>query len=74
MNVGRQMNFGFAIPDRAGGREEEEEEEEEEAVFIRDSIANEDPPNARQVQHRPKEEEVVVLSLLVKIERNPLNT
>ena len=32
----------------------QEEEEEEEAVFIRDSITNEDPLNAHQTQHRPK--------------------
>ena len=33
--------------------EEEEEAEKEEAVFIRDSITNEVPPNAHQAQHRP---------------------
>ena len=27
-------------------------EEEEEAIFIRDSITNDDPPNAYQAQHR----------------------
>ena len=27
---------------------------EEKAVFIRDSITNEDLPNAHQAQHRPK--------------------
>jgi hypothetical protein len=36
-------------------REEEEEEKGgEEAVFTRESIAQEDPPNAHQTQHRPK--------------------
>ena len=25
----------------------------EEAAFIRDSVTNEDPPNAHQAQHRP---------------------
>ena len=29
--------------------------EEEEAVFIRDSVTNEDPPNAHQAQHPPVE-------------------
>ena len=42
---------------KGGGIKEEEEEEEEEeggAVFIRDSITNEDPPNAHQSYHRPR--------------------
>ena len=42
----------------ARGREAEEEEVVVvvvvEAVFIRDSITNEDPPNAFQAQHRLK--------------------
>ena len=33
---------------------EEGEEEEKEAVFIRDSITNEDSPNTHQAQRRPK--------------------
>ena len=39
-----------------------EEEEEEEAVFISLVNTNEDPPNAHQTQHRPKEEEEVVFT------------
>ena len=30
------------------------DEGEEESVFTRESITNEDPPNAHQAQHRPK--------------------
>ena len=33
---------------------EEEEEEQQQAVFIRDSVTNEDPPTAHQTQHRHK--------------------
>ena len=33
---------------------EVEKEEEEETVFTRESITNENPPNAHQAQHRPK--------------------
>ena len=36
------------------------EVEEGEAVFIRDSITNEDLPNAHQAQHRPTKEEEIV--------------
>ena len=37
-------------------REEDEgEEEEEEAVFARESITDEDPPNAHQAQHQPRQ-------------------
>ena len=58
----------FQIADRCSDDEEEEKDEDEdedededkdedkdedEAVFIRDSIANEDPPNTHRVQHRP---------------------
>ena len=40
----------FTRENRGGSAQEEEEED----VFIRDSITNEDPPNAYQAQHRPK--------------------
>ena len=45
----------------------------EEAVFTRESIPNEDPSNAQQAQHRPSSSRRR-LSLLVKIEGDPLNT
>ena len=34
--------------------DDEKEDTEEEAVFARESITSEDPPNAHQAQHRPK--------------------
>ena len=55
-------------------QEKQEEQEEEEAVFTRESNANEDPPNAQQVQRlaTPQTEEDL-LSVLVKFEGDPLN-
>ena len=42
------------VVEEAFFEEDEGKEGEEEAVVIRDSITNEDPPNAHQAQRRPK--------------------
>ena len=48
---------------------------EEEAVFIRDSISNQDPPNAHQAQRRPKGEDEDEDEVFTRENRgDPLNT
>ena len=44
----RHRCTGMLARRRRRAKEEEKEGKEEEAVFIRDSITNEDPPNSHQ--------------------------